>query len=138
MPSKKFGFISYRVQIEQALDRELEARVFAAGNTVRNECLKTLRGNRHGRLYRVPGTKVYYRASAPGEPPATRTGALRQSLRVVVFQNPEKLVAQVGTDLEYGKNLEFGTRKILPRPWFKPSYQRAKPRVYRILGRRWK
>ena len=55
-------------------------------NVLRNNALQVLAGTRSGRQYKRPGTirRVagnYYRASAPGEPPAVRTGTLRQKGR---------------------------------------------------------
>jgi hypothetical protein len=46
-------------------------------------------------------------ASAPGEAPRRQTGGLRDSLRVELA--PDRLSARVGTDLDYGADLEFGT-----------------------------
>ena len=48
-----------------------------AVNAIRNAELEVLRGKRSGRVYRKPHTKSHYTASAPGEPPARRTGNLR-------------------------------------------------------------
>lgn len=39
-----------------------------------NASLYVLRGKRSGKVYRVPNTGKTYRASAPGEPPAVRSG----------------------------------------------------------------
>ena len=57
--------------------------------------------------------------SAPGQPPAVQTGALRNS---VVHQpaTAANLVARVGTNLPYGKLLEFGTSRMAARPWLGP------------------
>ena len=57
----------------------VQNRTYRASNELRNAALHVLRGKRSGRLYRVPNTKQKYRASAPGEPPAARTGAFRLS-----------------------------------------------------------
>ena len=44
---------------------------------MRNAELEVLKGQRSGRTYRKPHSKATYTASAPGEPPARRTGNLR-------------------------------------------------------------
>ena len=65
--------------INEDVKHQLEGRTYRASNELRNAALLVLRGQRGGRRYRVPGTKRYYTASAPGEPPAVRTGAFRLS-----------------------------------------------------------
>ncbi len=65
--------------------------------------------------------------SAPGEPPRRQTGQLRDSLRVEIARN--RLSATVGTDLDYGAHLEFGTQDMAPRPWLQPAAQNAAPRI---------
>ncbi len=66
-------------------------------------------------------------ASAPGEPPRRQTGALRDSLRVELA--PDRLSATVGTDLDAGAQLEFGTQAIAPRPWLAPAAENARPKI---------
>lgn len=73
----------------------------------------------------VPGTgKVYRRgsvshvASEAGRPPAPDTGALRRSINVVWVDTD---TIRVGTDKDYGRFLEFGTRHISPRPHARPA-----------------
>lgn len=45
------------------------------------------------------------------------------------------LSASVGTDLDYGAHLEFGTQAMAPRPWLQPALERAKPKIKRRLER---
>lgn len=83
------------------IKQQLESRTYRASNELRNSALMVLRGTRSGRVYKVPGTHGkrlskatkgmlddyehklrggrLYRASAPGEPPAMRTGTFRNS-----------------------------------------------------------
>lgn len=53
-----------------------------------------------------------------------RSGRLRES----VFARPsaDGLSAEVGTDLDYGTYLEFGTQRMAPRPWLHPAFESAK------------
>jgi len=75
------------------------------------------------------------RPSAPGQPPAVQTGRLRNS---VVHQpaTASTLVARAGTNLAYGKFLEFGTsRGIAPRPWVGPvRLQYATGKAQKVFG----
>ena len=40
---------------------------------------------------------------------------------ITITQGPAPFSYTVGTDLEYGQNLEFGTRNSPEMPWFGPS-----------------
>lgn len=75
-------------------------------------------------LLNVPGVGA---PSSPGEPPRRQSGQLRDSLRTEIA--PGRLSAAVGTDLDYGAHLEFGTQDTAPRPWLQPAVQNALPRI---------
>lgn len=55
--------------------------------------------------------------SVEGNPPAVDMGTLRRSVTHTTGEENGKAYALVGTDLEYGRYLEFGTSKMKPRPW---------------------
>lgn len=59
------------------INRKVVSRGVRAVNAIRNAELEVLKGQRSGRVYRKPYSKATYTASAPGEPPARRTGNLR-------------------------------------------------------------
>ena len=59
------------------INRKVVSRGVRAVNAIRNAELEVLKGQRSGRVYRKPHSKATYTASAPGEPPARRTGNLR-------------------------------------------------------------
>lgn len=101
-----------------------------------------LTGDRSGRVYRVPGTKTLYTASAPGEPPASRTGTLRNAITFSV--NKAKVEALVGPRLlgadpqkQYPVWLEFGTKKMSPRPFMAPALEESKNTLIKILKQGW-
>lgn len=72
-----------------------------------------------GRRYKRPapfgGT---YIASAPGEPPALRTGALLQSIRDTF---PSPFTGQMEINAPYARLLEEGTARMRPRPFVRPA-----------------
>lgn len=75
-----------------------------------------------------------HQASAPGEPPATDTGMLsRVQIDRTGMKAKDKPEAMVGTDHDYGFFLEFGTRKIQPRPWARPSLDIAGKEVRQAI-----
>jgi hypothetical protein len=82
------------------------------------------------------GRRGFYRASAPGEPPATRLARLRQSVKYSVRRGRDDAVGVVGTPLEYGVYLEKGTGKMRPRPWLSVGFGRSRAKVRAILTRR--
>jgi len=69
-----------------------------------------------GAYYRIPGRKRLHRASAPGQPPANRTGKLRESVGFEVKGSSDMRFG-VRTDVNYGKFLERGT-KIMSKSEF--------------------
>ena len=96
---------------------------------VRNAVVVKLSGGRTGRLYRVPATKRFYRASAAGEPPAVRLGHLRASYKYLVKGQGMNSEGVVGSDLAYSHYLEYGTKKIKPRPHLKPAFIESKDKI---------
>lgn len=124
-------------KVVKSIDDAASKKMLEAVNEIRNTVLETLSGSRSGRTYFVPGTHRTYTASAPGEPPAQATAGLRQSIKTSVSGEDRVIVGIVGTDLEYGECLEFGTRNMAPRPWLKISFEKALPKIKEILGRKW-
>jgi HK97 gp10 family phage protein len=59
--------------------------------------------------------------SEPGEPPKIKTGRLRASITHRVVYEDEQVVGEVGTNVEYGIYLEYGTSKMAPRPFLGPA-----------------
>lgn len=74
-----------------------------------------MRAPKSGRLYRRGAAT--HQASAPGEAPAVDIGQLINSIQ---SENVSDLTSLVGTDVEYAMALEFGSRKIAPRPSWRP------------------
>lgn len=64
---------------------------------------------------------IGHHPSLPGNPPAPDTGNLRASIHYTVETTDNGGLARIGTDVEYGKHLEFGTSRMAPRPWLKPA-----------------
>ncbi len=133
----KVSIVSFLPQVVKAMNAGAMRQMKEAVNEVRNVTVETLSGSRTGRQYFVPGTKKLYTASAPGEPPAAPTGALRQSIKTEIEVKLGVIIGAVGTRLKKGKKLEFGDRKIKPRPFLRVSFEKAEPEVKSILGEKW-
>lgn len=83
------------------------------------------RGPKSGRIYEKYHPRRTHKSSASGEYPATDTGRLASSVRMV-FPTTSSLSGEVGTAVKYGAWLEFGTSGMAARPWLLPSFERAK------------
>ena len=112
-----------------------QKNVSQAARVLQSEVRRKLSGQRTGRTYPVPDTQQTYTASAPGEPPARRTGELARS-----YQTHEPMTgtpeAYVGTDSPYALPLEKGTRHMAPRPHFLRTLHEQMGRIKRILARK--
>ena len=132
--------VGYEVSMKlSAIGTEMKARAVRASFAMKNAELKVLRGKRSGRRYKKPHMKTHYTASAPGEPPAVRTGALRESFRPVSQEensrgNGLSVNVSIATDKNYARALDVGTERIKPRPYTERVKQEAMPEVSRIFG----
>lgn len=70
-------------------------------------------------------------ASKPGSPPNTDTGRLVQSIQFEFLDNGASSV--VGTNVKYGKYLEFGTSKMAARPWLQPAFDKNKKKIEKLF-----
>ena len=134
---------------------QMESRSYKAANELRNSALIVLRGQRNGRRYKVPGTyrrqldpatgKMkngrYYTASAPGEPPAVRTGLFRLSWQPEAHVVYGSYISRISSDrrTDDGKHilgdiLEKGTARMAPRPHHDRILDHAEPKIYRIYN----
>lgn len=125
----------------ESIKSQMESRAYRGANELRNAALLILRGKGGGRRYRVPGTKRYYTASAPGSPPAVRTGAFRLSWqpqsRVVMGSYISRIESDLRTDngrYTLGELLEDGTSKMAPRPHHEKIQKKAEPAIVRIYS----
>lgn len=89
-------------------------------------------GQRSGREYLVPGTKTIYTSSAPGEPPARRTGDLARSFD---YKRSRKWLIVVGNSRDYALTLEKGTQHKAPRPFFRVTFQENETILKNILAK---
>ena len=122
----------------------MRSRGYRAANELRNASQLVLRGQRSGRRYRVPGTRRHYTASAPGEPPAVRTGAFRASWQpkqkvnfgtnnqVSVKSYIESRQRTDNGKYNLGSMLENGNGKMAPRPYKEKVQEEAKPKIIEI------
>lgn len=124
--------------IVSQITAKAKSRGYRAANELRNAALQVLRGQRSGRIYKRPHSSSTYTASAPGEPPANRTGSLRVSWHSQAKSEKAgetiKIRPAIWTDKKYAPILQEGTNKMAPRPFEEPIIEQAKPKVMAIFG----
>lgn len=104
--------------------------VVRATELVRKEAISLILNTaKSGRVY-VRGD-VEHQASAPGEPPASDTGRLVNSIKTVY--DTKNLYGKVVTTVAYGQYLEFGTQTIEPRPFLRPALANTRKQIKRII-----
>jgi hypothetical protein len=136
-PKKASGRLKIAVDdTVKKVNREAASRGMRAVNAIRNAELEVLSGKRSGRVYRKPHTKSHYTASAPGEPPARRTGNLRLNWNGTVESSSTgsglRVTAVLESQERYSTYLENGTRRMAPRPFKQPISEKAMPEIERI------
>ncbi len=105
----------FRVTVERTVSRVIKDAVYE----LRRSFAEQFGRIKTGRTYRRPkplgGT---YRASAPGEAPAIRTGNL---LRSITEQFPDALTGVLTIAAPYAEYLEKGTSRMAARPFVGPA-----------------
>lgn len=138
--------LEYKVKkITESISRQMESRGTRATNELMNAKNLVLRGQRSGRRYRVPNTKTYYTASAPGEVPAQRTGQFRAKWDSKSYSTGSAHSKEVHSEIEsnvrteggkyvLGEILEEGTPggQLKPRPYQDKIIDTAKPNIVKI------
>ena len=71
--------------------------------------------------------KRKHKSSAPGEPPASVTGFLVSNIKW--FIDGDGLGGEVRSRAFYSKFLEFGTSKMLPRPFMFPALEKNRQKI---------
>lgn len=122
------------------INRQVVSRGVRVVNAMRNAELEVLKGQRSGKVYRKPHTKsATYTASAPGEPPARRTGNLRmhwngQVKSDNVSNGGVTVIAELESKEPYSGNLENGTSKMAARPFKDKIIEKATSEIKRIYN----
>ena len=109
---------------------EMKSRAVRGSRALKNAELNVLRGQRGGWVHRKAYTKrATYTASAPGEPPAARTGTLYRSFRPV---GNTQGTGPLSVKISIESNLH--TRKMAARPYVEKIKQEAEPEITAIFS----
>lgn len=113
---------------------ELERNMKVAVIFVRDEVKKKLNRGQPTRTLRS-GSIIGLDPSSPGEPPKKITAQLMNSIRTKVIRTTRRITGLVGTNLKKGKWLEYGTSKMKPRPYLRPTITENRRKIGRIIAR---
>ena len=106
--------------LEKSAGRHIVSAYIAGGKLVESDAKRAIQDKSSGHevtRHREGGASYQHLASNPGGAPNTDTGALVNSIQTEVTSEG----VFVGTTLEYGKFLEFGTSGMDERPWLMPA-----------------
>jgi len=102
--------------------KRLRARLYAASDEVKTEArLSITRGSVSGKGHI---------ASKPGEPPKRDTGHLDTN---ITNRMTGPLAAETKSEAGYGAALEFGTAKMMARPYMRPAVKKVLPKFRRDI-----
>lgn len=112
-------------QIRQEVDEEIG---LIAAELEADIVLSIQQGPKTGRVYQRGN--VVHQASKAGETPASDTGTL---LKSIYSEKEREMTWTVGSRLVYALYLEFGTRRMGARPFFRPAVERIRPEFGRRM-----
>ena len=116
--------------LQNGLDKELTNVLRGGGQLIRAEAVRSIQGGaKSGRTYEKYNPRRTHKASAPGQAPASDTGNLVSNIRSI----SDGKNTLVESRASYSKFLEFGTSKLLPRPFMFPASEKAKKKIIEVL-----
>jgi phage gpG-like protein len=117
-------------EAKRRIEHEMSNRMAVACRLVMNHAKELLSVSGTGG---TPGSTRKYGSnpSAPGEPPHKQYGRLRASVATEV----SGMRGRTGTNVDYGRWLELGTRKMAARPWLKRSLDETTADIRRLFSR---
>ena len=120
--------------LEKDLEEPFREVIKGGAQLIRGEAIKSIQtGPKSGRTYEKYNPRRTHRASAPGQSPASDTGNLVRNIRVV---QENKDLIKVESNASYSQFLEFGTSKMLARPFLFPASERSRPKIAQAVFNR--
>ena len=126
-------FIAAIAKIRRTAPEKLQQVLQAGAEETRNMAVRSIQASQsQGRIYQR--RSVEHTASKPGKPPNTDTGNLVSNITVQKIEKGFDVGSRQGAP--YGLWLEFGTSKMLPRPWLAPAFKAAVATTLKALKRK--
>ena len=112
---------------EKTLESKIDVAIRSGAVKVLNETQSLMKQSTKSGTEYKRGSKTHT-SSAPGQAPAVDTGTLVRSIQSLKSIYGDGWL--VGTSIEYGKHLEFGTKNMSARPWLIPALEKHRKAVY--------
>jgi len=117
-------------KVKEDLEKDMKEILLGGGQLIRGEAVRSIQqGSKSGKTYKRYNPTRTHKASAPGEAPASDTGFLVSNIRV----KDQKDLVQVRSEASYSKFLEYGTSKMLARPFLFPAMEKSKPKIAQVI-----
>lgn len=124
--------------LDNEVKTEAKKRMERATKLVRGAAISDVqRGVKSGTTYEKYKPRRTHTASAPGQAPATDTGQLVSSISTRVKTEGRKVIGEIVADAPYAQALEFGTRKMMARPFMQPALSKNARKVEAIFKKRY-
>lgn len=115
-------------------DKQLKQIIAVGGQMVMNEAKQSIHSHgSSGRTYEKYNPRRTHTASSAGNPPNTDTGYLANNIYLEI--DTDGLGADVESRAEYSEFLEFGTSKMLPRPFLQPALEANRRKIVQMFAR---
>lgn len=127
-----FGEVNRRLRaLGPGVPKSVSVALHEAASLIASDSrFRILRGKKSGNIYRVPNAKRRYRASAPGEAPANRTGHLASHIQPKLEAAD---TAEVQVPVVYAGMLENGTSRMAARPFLAVAMDAQRENVVKRL-----
>ena len=120
--------------LQNNLEEPFREVIQGGAQLIRGEAIKSIQsGPKSGIVYEKYNPRRTHKASAPGEAPASDTGNLVRNI-VVKQENPDLI--KVESNATYSSFLEFGTSKMLARPFLFPATERSRKKIAQAVFNR--
>ncbi len=117
--------------------KNAERACFKSANLVKNTAVESIvRGAKTGATVKRYNPERTHTASAPGEPPASDTGFLANSIIAEVQSSrgiTNEVIGMVRAQSPYAAHLEFGTQNMAARPFLQPALRKNHARIEAIF-----
>lgn len=130
-------FINELDEKPKKLETELGKAIAKSCLLVQRTCQESMTNTKVNEAvtYYTHNKTIGHHPSLPYNPPAVDTGNLRRSITFEVDE--KKMEGIVGTTVYYGAYLElaeYGSSRMQPRPWLKPSLDKNYEEIKKILA----
>lgn len=120
-------------------EKKLHKALVRSTNVVRNHAVSSIQAGGSGITYEKYNPRRTHTASAEGSPPASDTGTLASGISTEVVKQGRDLVGQIKAYApadgggNYALYLEFGTTKMVARPFMQPALDKNAKKITKIF-----